>query len=314
MRGVAPARTGRRESGIALLLVVWIMTLLTVIALEFVDSTRLKARAEHNKLDDLEARALAIAGYKAAVASLNDDIKLSLDEDEKEHLLITYAGEAEGTLAEKEDVPLGAGTYSYTIRSEDGLVDLNRARRDQLGNLLQRCGVDLGVERDVVIDSIVDWRDHNSPFHEANGAEEDYYRGLDPPYSCKDGDFDVVEELQLVRGIRDNPRLFFGGEVDGKTFPGLRDLVTVFHDPAPAVGRPGGGVRLNATAPEDVREALGIQAPQPAKTPPDLSYYRITATGMTRSKVSRKLQAVVSREQNGGGSGGYEFTLLYYKD
>jgi hypothetical protein len=173
--------------------------------------------------------------------------------------------------------------------------------------------LELGVERDIVVDSIVDWIDHNSPFHEPNGAEEEYYRALDPPYSCKDGPFDVVEELQLVRGIRDNPRLFSGGEVDGKTVPGLRDLVTVLRAGAPAGGRPAGSVRLNATAPKEVREALGLTASQAAK-PPDPSHYRITATGTTRTKVSRTVRAVVARERDGGGSGGYKFTLLYYND
>jgi hypothetical protein len=310
----ARTRTARSQSGIALLLVVWITALLTVIAGEFIFSAKVKARAERNKLDDLEALALAIAGYQAAVASLNGDVKLSLDDGEEERLLITYPGETEGAVAAKKDVPLGEGTYSYTIRSEDGLVDLNLASKDQLRNLLQRCGLELGVERDIVVDSIVDWRDYNSPFHEANGAEEEYYRALDPPYSCKDGPFDVVEELLLVRGIRDNPKLFSGGAVDGKTVAGLRDLVTVHREGAPAGGRPAGGVRLHATAPKDVREALGIPTSDVARPPPDPSQYRITATGMTRTKVSRQLQAVVSRVKDVGVSGGYTFTLVYYND
>ena len=48
--GAAPAaRCGEPQAGIALLLVVWLLALLTVIAGEFMASGRVKAAAEHNK-------------------------------------------------------------------------------------------------------------------------------------------------------------------------------------------------------------------------------------------------------------------------
>src|SRR5512137_2904346 len=101
------ARThhARRQSGIALLLVVWITTLLTVIAGEFIFSARVKARAERNKLDELEALALAIAGYKAAVATLDADIDV-LELDAEDRLKIRYRGEPESVAADIDDVPL----------------------------------------------------------------------------------------------------------------------------------------------------------------------------------------------------------------
>jgi len=92
--------------------------------------------------------------------------------------------------------------------------------------------VEIGDERDIIIDSILDWRDDDT-FHRLNGAEDDYYESLPHPYACKDGPFETVEELLLVRGV--TPSLFYGtsaGEDDtGEAFSlrkGLADLVTVY--------------------------------------------------------------------------------------
>lgn len=287
----------------ALLLTVWLLTLLAVIAGEFMASVRVKAQADHNKKDDLLGLSLALAGYQAAKAFLGDEDLEQLSLDEDDHLQLHYKGVTDPVPANMTDVPLGGGSYSWKISAEDGLVNINDAQSRQIASLLQQCGVGLGVERDTVIDSILDWRDKNREHH-LNGAEEDYYRALDPPYSCKDGRFDVVEELLLVKGLRENPRLFHGGEVDGEARPGLRDLVTTYTEdnrkPNPS------------TAPQEVREALGLPPPKEAP-PPEPSYYEIVATGKPAgSTVSRSLRAVVRREAGAGG--GFDFTLVYYND
>jgi general secretion pathway protein K len=296
-------RCGEPQAGIALLLVVWLLALLTVIAGEFIASGRVKAAAEHNKQDDLRGLALALAGYRAAVAALDDQIDgLLLDADER--LLLRYRGLADGVPAAATDVPLGDGTYSWRVSAEDGLVNLNDARlpRAVLANLLKQCGLGPGAERDTVIDSIFDWRDSNRD-HRLNGAEEDYYRGLDPPYSCKDGPFSVVEELLLVRGV--TPALFAGGVVDGQKKPGLRDLVS-----------PRGEYPPNPwTAPQAVREACNLPTPDPLKkppAPPGAGHFVIVATGQPAGGgPPRSLRAVVLREDDGGSR---SFTLVYWND
>ena len=293
------ARGGEPQSGIALLLVVWLLALLTVIAGEFIASGRVKAAAEHNKQDDLRGLALALAGYRAARAALDDRIEgLELDTDER--LLLRYRGVADGVAAAAADVPLGDGTYSWRVSAEDGLVNINKVQRPVLANLLKQCGLGPGAERDTVIDSILDWRDSNRDHH-LNGAEEDYYRGLIPPYSCKDASFDVVEELLLVRGV--TPRLFAGGEVDGEKKPGLRDLVS-----------PRAPERPNAwTAPQAVLEASGLARPVPPARPTTVSqHFVIVATGKPAGGgPPRSLRAVVRRQDDGGSR---IFTLVYWND
>ena len=55
-------------------------------------------------------------------------------------------------------------------------------------------------ERDVIVDSIQDWRDPNEE-HRLNGAESDYYLGLPVPYRSKNADFDSCRRVLQVKGV-----------------------------------------------------------------------------------------------------------------
>ena len=170
-----------------------------------------------------------------------------------------------------------------------------------LANLLQQCGLGPGAERDTVIDSILDWRDPNRD-HRLNGAEEDYYRGLDPPYSCKDGPFDVVEELLLVRGV--TPRLFAGGEVDGKKSPGC----ATSSPPADRIRRTRGRRRRLSAKPAACRRPIRRTARPTAVS----EHFVIIATGKPAGGgPPRSLRAVVLREDDGDSR---SFTLVYWND
>jgi general secretion pathway protein K len=55
-----------------------------------------------------------------------------------------------------------------------------------------------------------------------SGAESDYYEDLDPPYACKNGPFDHLSEIRLVKGII--PALFDG--IGG--IPGISAYLTPY--------------------------------------------------------------------------------------
>jgi general secretion pathway protein K len=53
-----------------------------------------------------------------------------------------------------------------------------------------------------IIDSLIDWLDsEDGDGEEEYGAEDSYYQSLDPPYSCKNGPVESIEELLLVKGF-----------------------------------------------------------------------------------------------------------------
>ncbi|HUK42024.1 MAG TPA: hypothetical protein VLX11_13290, partial [Candidatus Acidoferrales bacterium] len=87
-----------------------------------------------------------------------------------------------------------------------GKININRADE----NLLRRVFTNLGVEeprRSILVDSILDWIDADD-LHRQNGAENDYYLSLSPPYTARNGPLDSVEDLLWIRGM--TPELFFG--------------------------------------------------------------------------------------------------------
>lgn len=288
-------RPCRGQSGVALVLVVWILAILSIVAGEFIFSSRLRILVERNRRDQDQSYALAVAGYHAALEDLGKDLVSSSRGEEGELLLHAKRGD-EGEPAERSDEPLGEGTYSFRIQDEDGKIDINSQRRPSLIALLKEAGHTPGQERDILVDSILDWVDTNRD-HRLNGAEEDYYRSLEQPYSCKDGPFDTAGELLLVRGMR--KEYFFGGEDGERTFLPLRDFITPYP------------VSFNRdTAPEGVLRVLGLTRPVVSSR---LSqYYSIVATGKARETgLERSVRAVVRRASRGGK---ITFHLLYWND
>ncbi len=75
-----------------------------------------------------------------------------------------------------------------------------------------------------IINSLKDWLDSgdDDAITGLNGAESDYYEDLDPPYKCKNGPFDHLSEVELVKGI--TPELFAG--IGGAS--GLDQYITVY--------------------------------------------------------------------------------------
>jgi general secretion pathway protein K len=75
-----------------------------------------------------------------------------------------------------------------------------------------------------IINSLKDWLDSgdDDAITGLSGAETDYYEALDPPYACKNGPFDHLSEVRLVKGI--SPELFDGIGGSG----GLSAYLTVY--------------------------------------------------------------------------------------
>ncbi|MBI5893489.1 MAG: general secretion pathway protein GspK [Deltaproteobacteria bacterium] len=127
-----------------------------------------------------------------------------LDKDGK----MVFAGKGERVNIPRE-FDLGGGKVSYAIIDEESKININTASRDLLWNLMKALGIEIAA-RDVIADSILDWRDTNSDYH-LNGAEsDDFYLKLSHPYEAKNGSLDSYEELLLVKGI--TPDIFYGAK------------------------------------------------------------------------------------------------------
>ena len=92
-------------------------------------------------------------------------------------------------------------TMRFGLVPESAKLDLNHASEEQLTSLLTPLLTDLEIEyAPELIAALLDWRDADDETRE-NGAENAYYNELEPAYNAKNGNFDSVEELLLVKGF-----------------------------------------------------------------------------------------------------------------
>ncbi len=303
MRASTPRRrgpgAGRDQGGVVLILVLLVLALLLAVAGEFAQGARLEARTSLNFRGAVSAGYLAEAGYhRAAAEILPEAVAQELDET---GTLVFRRGEpGRVETPERRDIALGPGRFSYRITDEEARLSLNTATPEQLHRLLLGLGVEREA-RDVIVDSILDWRDPNEE-HRLNGAESDYYLALPVPYRAKNADFDSVAELLQVRGVTRQLLLGQPGS------PGLAEHVTAVRTR---------GVNLNTASPAVLR-ALGLGEAQVEfilrgrpfarldavlpLLPPNVravhirsTTFRIEATGEVPGQGRRRLLAVVQR-------------------
>ena len=283
------------ERGVALLLVLWITLLLTVIAAGLAVSVRVEGVATLNARGDAEARALAVAGFQRALAEILSPWDYNALTEDGEAALMRLAGgqrsdrQATETAAPtvQRDGELPQGAYRYRITDEERRINVNRASRETLVRLMEQVGLASGTERDTIADSILDWVDPD-PQHRLNGAEDDYYQTLSPPYRAKNGPLDTVEELRFIRGVTPEiyellaPHLTVWGSGQINFNTATRE---VLHTVAPA------------TAPV----LLAQRQTQPLVRPAHGGIVRSTAftvdsTGRSRSGIMRRVRGVVKTE------------------
>lgn len=212
----------KTNSGIALMLVLWVLALLSIMVFEFCYTMRIEATITKNFKDGERSYYLAQAGINRALIELiKAQSSVKKFSGSKDTLV---KGEEEGDEEEDETkewkpreepytFSFDEGECSVTLRDEGSKINLNwiakKAKSDRklLADIVEKsCGLE-GDDRDIIVDSIIDWvdKDHN---HLLNGAEDEYYESLEDPYEARDGDFVVTEELLLVRGVTED--IFYG--------------------------------------------------------------------------------------------------------
>ena len=240
------AETGHRgaasrteERGFALVAVLLVLALVGTAGAEFAFSMRVEARAARAYKESITATHLAEAALAQAMREIAADaawVALAEDGD------LTFYTRYRLPLPRlpRVRVPFGPGRFSYRLSDEEGRLNLNTPP-ERMDRLLQALGLDKSA-RDVIADSLQDWRDPNEE-HRLNGAEsEDYYLKLPVPYRSRNANLESVAELLQIRGV--TPRLFYGDE----STRGLVDLVTV---------KTPGRININTASPAVLR-ALGL--------------------------------------------------------
>lgn len=232
------------ERGVALIVVILVLALLALVVTEFAYSARLEASMVRAYRDTVLARHLAEAGVQQGVREILSQSQIgAIDESGQFVFYRVLPGQTTPTRVPplpRIRVPLGAGEFSYRITDEASRLNLNGGDQVRLDRLLGALEIDRS-QREVISDSIQDWRDGNE-LHRVHGAESDYYLKLPVPYRARNANIQDESELLQIRGV--TPELYFG--TGGR--PGLGSLVTAVALNA---------VSLNA-APPLVLKAVGL--------------------------------------------------------
>ena len=212
------------ERGFALVLVLVVVGLLVTLVVQFNYGSEVELELARSYVESIQASYLADAGVHVAMALLSTD-------DNKND-----QGQPIDTLDDQwaqaiPYIPVEEGYVLLTIEDNNRRFNVNRLvnpANDQVDEglvpIFEELLTQLGRSDAVALtDSLIDWLDKNDQVT-GDGAEEDYYRNLDPPVQIANGPLLSASELALVKGF--DAKLLYGGE----DVPGLLQLVTTSGD------------------------------------------------------------------------------------
>lgn len=173
----------RAQKGIALVLVLWVLLLLTIITGSFSLMARMDRLEANTLLSGTQARLSAEAVINMAVLALRDP-------DEEARML------ADGRIYETEI----DGVYvQVSAIDERGKLDINATDELSLANLFVGHGMEPD-EAELLAAAILDWRDGDD-MERVNGAEEDAYFAAGLGIGPANRPFMMTEELLQVIGM-----------------------------------------------------------------------------------------------------------------
>ena len=246
----------RTSRGVALIMVLWVIAILSVIALEFSFAMRTEINITQHYKTEVQLYAYAEGGIQRAIAELiyKNDARIQQMRRTPTTEEIPPEKREWTTDGKVYVLPYDQGTCDIRVMGEAGKVNINMVTDATLRKIIGQLGLE-GEARDVVTDSILDWIDPDEFIH-LNGAENDYYQSLKEPYNCKNGYLDSIEELLLVRGVTAD--LFYGkkakkegeGETEART--GLRDIFSIYST--------GEQIDINSASVPVLKTVLGLPA------------------------------------------------------
>ncbi len=173
----------RKQSGLALVIVIWVISLLTVMAGSFALSMRRETAVVASIRDTAVIQAYAESGVSLAQKMLSVQDK-------------SKRWQANGSIYA---VTIDGYPVRIKLLSERGKVDINRADEALLQKLFGSVVDEIGRQQ-ALVSAILDWRDSDDLVH-VNGAEKEEYLQAGLNYTPANRDFQQIEELQNVLGM-----------------------------------------------------------------------------------------------------------------
>ncbi|MBQ7666501.1 MAG: general secretion pathway protein GspK [Kiritimatiellae bacterium] len=208
------ACTENARRGSALVMALLVVTILSALVMSLAFEARLEAKYARCLRDRAAASRLAASGIEIAKMLMQraggKAIAADMDEDDDRwHDAAERLKKGQSLVGLVE--PLAGGYVVLDIEPEPGRLNVNLLTRDDWETILGNAGVPEEYF-DWIIDPVLDWMDEDEISNPKGAETEDYYSLLEQPYEAKNGPFDTVRELLLVRGFSET--LLTGGVFD----------------------------------------------------------------------------------------------------
>lgn len=194
----------RRQRGVALLVVMLILTIMMVVAANISTRFQMQLIRTANLVMLEQGKWYAIASEALVTKVLQQDIQ---DSPERTHLAQYWA-------SSQQVFPVEGGTLKGVIRDAQGCYNLNAINSGTQGadptvlpyaaDVFKHLLMNLKVEEFEALqitDALRDWVDSNDEMVSSTGAEDAWYQSLKVPYLAANAPMSDVSELRLVKGI-----------------------------------------------------------------------------------------------------------------
>lgn len=187
-----------------LILVVWVMALLGVLAAALGSRVAMALDITQRMSQGLQESYLALGAISDVLAVLARDSSSTSDglgeewATRQEWFTAGSLDDGQVTMRQplNEDAP---GAAAYGLIDEERKLPLNTATEEILERLFLLAGAK-PHDALALAQAVEDWRDADHD-KRPDGAESFSYLGESPSYDCKDGPFENVEELLLIKGM-----------------------------------------------------------------------------------------------------------------
>jgi general secretion pathway protein K len=193
----------RSEKGIALIMVLWVITILMTLVISFSFLIRTDGYSTIFFKEGVQKKFIAEAGIERAI------LEIYHRQTYREKTVTVEGNEVVRIDGRPYTGRIESGKYTFRLLSESGKIDINKMT-DLTGLVLKNLLLNFNVPQDkadTIVDSILDWIDADN-LRRLNGAEDEYYLSLPVPYKARNAPLDTLEELLLIKGI--TPAILFG--------------------------------------------------------------------------------------------------------
>ncbi|MFA7487684.1 MAG: hypothetical protein WCY72_06300 [Lysobacteraceae bacterium] len=292
--------TAPRQRGVAFIIVIWLLALLTILLGAFALISRTEGMQARHMYDATVARYAAEAGINQAAYFLSvPDQELRWIPDGREYQVVF----------DEFDIRV-------KVTDESGLIDLNAADIGTLTELFAGIGVEQD-QADALAAAIQDWRDADD-LVSPNGAEDAEYAAAGYSWGPRNAPFDLVSELLQVLGMtpdiyrqversltvyagQSRPNLAFAPYEILLSLPGMtpemaQQIIQARHEWDPASGMP--PPLLPDGSPLMAQGGTGTYSIESRATLPNGAWTQVDAT----------------IRLGGGGVSGMAYTILRWQD